>query len=98
MPSVKENWGLVVHEAALCGCALLLSRVVGSAFDFASDKNARLFNPKNQLELEQALLEITSWPLEAWGVAQEESCRLAAGFSPTRFAEAVDKMVFDLLP
>ena len=37
LPSVEEHWGLVVHEAALSGCALLLSDRVGAVDDFLEE-------------------------------------------------------------
>lgn len=33
LPSLIDHWGLVVHEAALSGCALLLGNRVGAAKD-----------------------------------------------------------------
>ena len=36
LPSLVEAWGLVVHEAMLCGCGVVLSDRVGSAADPAS--------------------------------------------------------------
>lgn len=33
LPSTQDHWGLVVHEAALSGCGLILSSGVGARFD-----------------------------------------------------------------
>jgi glycosyltransferase involved in cell wall biosynthesis len=40
LPSQEEHWGLVVHEATLSGCGLLLTSQVGAAADLATSKNA----------------------------------------------------------
>ena len=55
LPSLKENWGLVVHEAALAGCFLLLSQNVGSIAEFARRKNSIKFNPKSQSSINKSL-------------------------------------------
>ena len=57
LPSLKDHWPLVVHEASLCGCFLLLSERVGNIPEFAKNSNSVIFNPrslnsvKNSLEL-----------------------------------------------
>ena len=48
LPSHEEHWGLVVHEAASCGCGLILSDAVGAALDLASDRNGVIFAAKNK--------------------------------------------------
>lgn len=46
LPSIEEHWGLVVHEAALSGCLLLLSKYIGAADDFlVAGENGWLFDP-----------------------------------------------------
>lgn len=45
LPSIVEPWGLVVHEAALSGCFLLLSDCIGSGLDFVGRCNGIRFDP-----------------------------------------------------
>jgi glycosyltransferase involved in cell wall biosynthesis len=97
LPSKEEHWGLVVHEAALSGCALLLSDRVGSASDLASQGNSILFPPNNQNAIEQALLRVTAWSSKQWLTAEEESRSLATQFGPEKFVRAVATMLNDLL-
>ena len=52
LPSLKEHWGVVVHEAALSGCVLLLSDCIGASEDFlVSGKNGFAFRPQSIADL-----------------------------------------------
>ncbi len=47
IPSLRDHWPLVVHEASLSGCFLLLSQNVGNIYEFARKRNSFIFNPKS---------------------------------------------------
>jgi glycosyltransferase involved in cell wall biosynthesis len=98
LPSVLEAWGLVVHEAALCGCGLLLSSRVGSADDLCTPANGIRFRAGDRGSLECALAEAASFDAQRLGVAEAESRRLALEFGPERFAREAAKLVRDFLP
>lgn len=93
LPTLREAWGLVVHEAALSGCALALSSAVGSAADFAEFENSVLFAPGSTDAIEKALYEIASWEDDRWRSAEDTSIRLASKFGPRIFADSVDKFI-----
>jgi len=58
MPSVKENWGVAIHEAAVSGLPLLLSDVCGSAPVFLiPGLNGRLFRTSSRESLLSGLAE-----------------------------------------
>lgn len=92
LPSLEEHWGLVVHEAALSGCALVLSDQVGAADDLACPSNAVLCRAGDHKALEDAFVTLSRWDDNAWAVAEDDSRRLAAQFSPAVFASAVAAM------
>jgi glycosyltransferase involved in cell wall biosynthesis len=89
LPSREEHWGLVVHEAALSGSALLLSSAVGAAYDLAVPENAILFPPSNTGALVRAMCTLASWTDDRWSLAEEVSKRLASKFGPIPFANSV---------
>ena len=91
LPSNSEAWGLVVHEAALSGCMLLLSEAIGSAPDFAMPANARTFRPGDEADLASAMVELAeSAELSA---AQLASVAAARSHGPAEFARQVSAIV-----
>ena len=94
LPSNSEAWGLVVHEAALSGCMLLLSEAIGSAPDFAMPANARTFRPGDEADLASAMVELAeSAELSA---AQLASVASARSHGPAEFARQVSAIVRQL--
>jgi glycosyltransferase involved in cell wall biosynthesis len=91
LPSHAEAWGLVVHEAALSGCQLLLSEAIGSAPDFASSHNSRLFKPGDESVMASAMLELAQF--EALGVSQAASVAAASSHGPAIFAKRVSQII-----
>jgi len=93
LPSNSEAWGLVVHEAALSGCQLLLSDAVGSAADFATHVNAELFKTNDFSSLVAALLKLAKVNDQGLVQAQAASVAAAQSHGPQRFASAVHTIV-----
>lgn len=89
LPSREEHWGVVVHEAVSCGCALLLSEEVGAAADFSAPANSRRFPFADRLALEKSLRTFFSWEKDDWNAAEAYSRTIAAVFSPDVFAQQV---------
>lgn len=97
LPSVHEPWGLVVHEATLSGCALLLSDAVGSGDDLATQANALRFRA-GDIDALTAALEAAAGRSDAWlEEAQSESLRLSGRFGPARFAGEIALLAAQLL-
>jgi glycosyltransferase involved in cell wall biosynthesis len=56
LPSIYEPWGVVVHEAASCGIPLLLSKNIGSKYEFlVNNYNGKLFDPFDPFDLANAM-------------------------------------------
>lgn len=70
LPSVEEEWGLVVNEAMACGLPLVVSRVVGCAEDLVDHEgNGFLFDPGDVDALTDCLVRL----------AEDENGRQAMG-------------------
>lgn len=96
LPSHQENWGLVVHEAALSGCALALSHQVGAAEDLAGPANSVTFSSKKKHEIAAAIEELYRWDDERWDYAGRVSFELSSKFNPHCYANAIEKMAHDI--
>jgi glycosyltransferase involved in cell wall biosynthesis len=97
LASLSEHWGVVVHEAALCGCALLLSDRVGAKEDLANEKNAVFFNPLSIHAIEESMKRVMSFSDQEWQVAQSESLRLASKISPSVFSNNLRSLIEKVL-
>ena len=94
LPSRSEAWGLVVHEAALSGCQLLLSDAIGSRQDFAApDLNAVICPVGSQAAWAAAILHLAGDDLDALARAQAASLRRARTHGPAVFAARVVEVV-----
>lgn len=63
LPSHSEPWGVVVHEFAAAGYPLICSKAVGAATAFLKPGlNGILVNPKNELQLAEAMQSIVNMP------------------------------------
>ena len=93
LPSLEEHWGLVVHEAALSGCVLLLSNAVGAAEDLLTGKNGFSFNPRSEADMAGAFRRVMEMGDGALAAAYESSVRIAQTVSVARFVEGVKKLL-----
>ena len=56
LPSKSEPWGIVVNEAMLCECALIVSKHCGCARDLVQEtKNGFTFNPNEKEDLAEKM-------------------------------------------
>jgi glycosyltransferase involved in cell wall biosynthesis len=83
LPSIEDHWGLVVHEAALSGCGLILSTEVGARRDLLSARNGLICEPGRPAPaMRQALSADPLW----LSACSSESLRLASAFGPERWS------------
>jgi len=76
LPSLMDHWGVVVHEAALSGCCLLLSNKVGSIHEFANKNNSIIFDPKSTHSIKSSFEKAMLLTNKELNVASKESFRL----------------------
>ena len=89
LPSLREHWGVVVHEAALSGCVLLLSDCIGAGEDFlAEGENGFAFRPKSIESIASAMRRVYAMTDDELNKAHGVSLDLASHSSLNLFAEA----------
>jgi glycosyltransferase involved in cell wall biosynthesis len=93
LPSHEDHWGVVVHEAAMCGCGLILSANVGARFDLANEHNSFTFDAGNATALGEAIGRAAGLGEKELRVAYHESLALAYRFGPRSFADAVEQVI-----
>lgn len=94
LPSLWEHWGLVVHEAALSGCPLLLSRQIGAADDLLVEgKNGWTFDQYSVDDMARVLKRAMELDDAALLAMQTESLQMAKNVSLAKFVTGVKKMI-----
>lgn len=93
LPSLEEHWGVVVHEAALSGCYLLLSRCIGAGADFAVVENSAMFDPLSVDSIVEAFEHLANLKETELEDAQKMSIAKASRFGLARFVEAVCELI-----
>jgi hypothetical protein len=94
LPSRSEAWGLVVHEAALSGCQLLLSSAIGAAPDFATVDNSATFRPGDEKAMASAMVHLAHFA--NLGAAQATSVSAATSHGPSVFAARTRDIIHQL--
>jgi glycosyltransferase involved in cell wall biosynthesis len=94
LPSTLDHWGVVVHEAALSGCLLLVTRQCAATDDLLEHGvNGFLMKKSAASEIIKAVDWLQSLTPEQIETGRRRSLELAAKFSPTRWAETTRKLL-----
>jgi glycosyltransferase involved in cell wall biosynthesis len=92
--SAEDHWGLVVHEAALCGCLILITPTCGAAGDLVvHQKNGYVMSDCSEPELAKALAWLRDLTSSKQTEGRELSLSLAKQFSPGRWAERAVEII-----
>ena len=96
LPSLEEEWGLVVNEAMACGLPVLVSKVAGCARDLIREgENGYTFDPYDSDDLANKLLSMfVSDRLDEMG---RNSKYIIGNWSCDRFARSAHKAVLTVL-
>lgn len=96
LPSDDEHWGVVVHEAALSGCALLTTSVVGANLDFCSKTNSIVIAHPAKERIYEAIVSFMKWRDIDWTSAYDESIRVSKSHGPVNFRESAAEIIENL--
>lgn len=92
LASKEEHWGLVVHEAALSGCYLMLSELVGAADDLLGEKNGVKFDPFKLADMVAAFRRLAAMSDEEMWEAGKASMEIAKSRGLQSFVAGVERV------
>ena len=93
LPSLEDNWGVVVHEAVCSGCGLILSDGVGAALDLLTNDNVLLCRRSDAKSLTRAMTAMLQMTQEEQVKCGNASLKIAPSFGPDRFAATVSDIL-----
>lgn len=93
LPSLEEHWGVVVHEAALSGCFLLVSKEVGANEDFVVRENGRVFDAYSFNSMKRAIEEVLEMDDRALTLAEKKSLEMSKNASLGKFVEGINSFI-----
>lgn len=90
LPSRRDHWGVVLLEAALCGCMLVATETCGAAHDLI-DGNGVRFAGHSPRAIARALhaADLLALPSPTGAAAGDQSRKLGEGFSTGEFVASV---------
>ena len=90
LPSLSDQWGLVVNEAMAAGLPVLVSRHCGCAPDLVRDgENGWTFDSHDQAALQAGLQRMTELSAAEWGAMSRAARAAITAYSPESFAQAL---------
>jgi glycosyltransferase involved in cell wall biosynthesis len=96
LPTLTDHWPLVVSEATLAGCGLLLSNRVGNIAEFLNEKNGFVFPARSVKQLAVKLKEAASLPDWRLDEVYHESLRLGSFFGPAQWAKKFHQIISEV--
>lgn len=93
LPSKYEPWGVVLHEAALCGCFLIATDKVGAGDQLIQNDANGLICRSGYAALEASLRDVVSRELSLVVEAGKISVQLAQALNPKLTAEHLRQLV-----
>ncbi len=94
LPSLSDQWGLVVNEAMAAGLPVLVSARCGCAADLVSEgENGYTFQPEDAAGLAALLARLAALNPAQLAAMGKRSGEIIDRFSPAAFAEAVQAAV-----
>jgi glycosyltransferase involved in cell wall biosynthesis len=94
LPSVSDQWGLVVNEAMAAGVPVLVSSRCGCAPDLVHEGgNGLTFDPENIEELAERLTQVAGLDPARRAAMGQRSREMIKAFSPEAFAQGLEAAI-----
>lgn len=96
LPSLVDHWPLIVSEAAVAGCGLIVSDKVGNREDLVSEMNGLVFPARSSSLLTERLKEAASIPDWRLDEIYGESRRLGSIYGPEQWGQTFCQIVSEV--
>lgn len=93
LASKEEHFGLVVHEATLCGCPLILGPSIGASPDLLNGINGIQYKNNSVDCIAQSLIEFAGWSENRLLKASEQSLTLSMQFGASNFIKSFNDII-----
>jgi len=93
LPSYLDHWPLVVNEASLSGCGLILSNKVGNLSEFSNNKNSFIFKYNSEDSLISALKKASQLSNIKLDIMFRESVKLGSKFTISNWVKNYFKIL-----
>lgn len=94
IPSLSDQWGLVVNEAMASGLPILASKACGCTEDIVEHgKNGFHFDPASEDSITNAMLQMDKVDQQTWESMRTRSLHIIDRYKPADFAEGLVKAV-----
>lgn len=88
IPTLEDNWSLVVPEAMSCGLPILSSKYNGCWPELVKPENGWVFDPLNKNNFTETLVKAIE-NIEKWKEMGEASQKIVKDFSPEKIASQI---------
>ena len=95
LPSFSDHWPLVISEAALSGCGLIVSKVVGNIPEFCTKKNSFILQKVTPDEICSAMIAFSKLSDQEVIDCQHESMQLGKKFDLLGWKSSLDNILED---
>ncbi len=92
-PAHEDHWPLVVNEASLCGCGLILSNNVGNIDELSNYKNSIIFKNSSPKHLFDALTKASQLDGLKLDIMFKESLKLGSKFTVSNWRDSYYKII-----
>jgi glycosyltransferase involved in cell wall biosynthesis len=96
LPTYSDHWPLVVNEATLCGCGLIITDIVGNRPELSNKKNSLLCKIASTSTLLQSLQEASVMSDRKLDIMFRESVKLGLKFTTSNWVNTYYKIINNL--
>ena len=96
IPTLQDNWSLVVPEAMACGLPIISSKYNGCWPELVKPENGWVFDPLDKINFIETLHNAIE-NKDTWKKMGEASVKIVADFSPEKIAGQIFKSCKNVL-